>query len=63
MDTPAVGNPIVLLIWAIVILALVIVAIEVIKRTLPADFQLVGKLLVGLVGLLALLYLLFPAFS
>lgn len=51
-----------LLIWVIVIFVLVVVACMVVDRTMPGEFALPAKLVIGLLALVALLSRLLPMF-
>jgi hypothetical protein len=49
-----------LLIFVIVVVVLVALACWVIDRTIPGEFNMIAKLIVGVIGLVAILYRLLP---
>lgn len=49
-----------LLIFVLIIVLLVAVAIWIIDRTLPPEFNMIAKVVVGVIALIAILYRLLP---
>lgn len=56
MDHAIIG----VLVFVLIVVVLVWAALYVIERTLPADVQLVAKVVVGIIALIAVLYRLLP---
>ena len=50
------------LIWILIILVAVIVGVVIIDKTIPAEFNGVAKLIIGVIGLIAIVMILLQVF-